>query len=106
MKDFIASCWYSVMDSRYNPLKDANLESKHWVMQVLAWMWSMIFSVSFLSIFHFGILWAAHLLLIAGVFLTLAAFKHTQQTQSLVTLDDAKNFGHSTKCVWKLDSEA
>ena len=78
----MASCWYSVMDSRYNPLKDANLESKHYIMQVLAWMWTMIFSLSFLSIFQFGILWLAHLLIIAGVFLTIVTFKHTKKAQS------------------------
>lgn len=106
MKDFIVSCWHSVMDSRYNPLKDANLASQHYVMQVLAWMWTMIFSVYFLSIFQFGILWIAHLLIIAGAFLTMAAFEHTKKTQSLATSDDSQNFGHSSKCVWKLDAEA
>jgi hypothetical protein len=106
MKDFIVSCWHSVMDSRYNPLKDANLASQHYVMQVLAWMWTMIFSVSFLSIFQFGVLWISHLLVIAGVFLTMAAFEHTKKTQSLATSDDTQNFGHSSKCVWKLDAEA
>lgn len=73
---------------------------------LLAWMWTMIFSVSFLSIFQFGILWIAHLLIIAGVFLTMAAFEHTKKTQSLAISDDTQNFGHSTKCVWKLDAEA
>jgi len=106
MKNFMISCWHSVMDSRYNPLKDANLASQYYVMQVLAWMWTMIFSVSFLSIFQFGILWIAHLLIIAGVFLTMGAFEHTKKTQSLAAPNDAHNFGQSTKCVWKLNTEA
>ena len=107
MKSFVISCWYSVMDSRYNPLKDANLASQHYVMQVLGWMWTMIFSVSFLSILQFGILWIAHLLAIAGIFLTMAAFEHTKKAQlAAVSFQGAENFGHSTKCVWKLDAEA
>lgn len=106
MKNFLISCWHSVMDSRYNPLKDANLASQYYVMQVLAWMWTMIFSVSFLSIFQFGILWIAHLLIISGIFLTMGAFEHTKKTQALASSDGVERFGQSTKCVWKLDAEA
>jgi len=106
MKSFVISCWKSVMDSRYNPLKGANLASQYYVMQVLSWMWTMIFSVSFLSIYQFGILWIAHLLIISGAFLTVAAFEHTKKTQRLDSQNDSEKFGQSTRCVWKLDAEA
>ena len=64
-----------VMDSRHNPLSyipDTN--TRHMVMQVLAWMWCIIFAMSVGSITVFGISALAHALLIAGVFITAGVF--------------------------------
>jgi formate hydrogenlyase subunit 3/multisubunit Na+/H+ antiporter MnhD subunit len=44
------------------------------VMQVLAWMWCIIFAMSVGSITVFGISALAHALLIAGVFITAGVF--------------------------------
>ena len=63
------------MDSRHNPLSyipDTN--TRHMVMQVLAWMWCIIFAMSVGSITVFGISALAHALLIAGVFITAGVF--------------------------------
>ena len=79
MKNFIVGCWDAVMDNRYNPLRHLDVASQHFIMQVLAWMWSMVFSLSFLSIYHFGIAWAGHLLLIGGVAATVAVFKEGEK---------------------------
>ena len=69
--------WYQlVMDSRYNPLSyipDNN--TRHMVMQVLAWMWCIIFAMSVGSVTVFGISAIAHALLIAGVFITAGVFE-------------------------------
>lgn len=54
MRKFIADCWAAVMDNRHNPLRHLDLASQHYFMQVLGWMWSMVFSLAFLSIFKFG----------------------------------------------------
>ena len=64
-----------VMDNRHNPLSyipDTN--TRHMVMQVLAWMWCIIFAMSVGSITVFGISALAHALLIAGVFITAGVF--------------------------------
>ena len=64
-----------VMDSRHNPLSyipDTN--TRHMVMQVLAWMWCIIFAMSVGSVTVFGISALAHALLIAGVFITAGVF--------------------------------
>ena len=45
------------------------------VMQVLAWMWCIIFAMSVGSITVFGISAIAHALLIAGVFITAGVFE-------------------------------
>lgn len=73
--------WKSVMDSRYNPLKHMDLASSHYLMQVLAWMWSMIFSLSFLSIYYFSYVWLGHLLVIGGVFLTMSLFERAESVK-------------------------
>ena len=69
--------WYQlVMDSRYNPLSHIpDNNTRHMVMQVLAWMWCIIFAMSVGSITVFGISAIAHALLIAGVFITAGVFE-------------------------------
>ena len=44
-------------------------------MQVLAWMWCVIFSMSVGSIYVFQVSAIAHALTISGVFITFAAFE-------------------------------
>ena len=69
--------WYQlVMDSRYNPLSHIpDNNTRHMVMQVLAWMWCIIFAMSVGSVTVFGISAIAHALLIAGVFITAGVFE-------------------------------
>ena len=65
-----------VMDSRYNPLSNIqDVTIRHLVMQLLAWMWCIIFSMWMGSIFVFGLSAVIHALLIAGVFITAATFE-------------------------------
>ena len=54
MKHAIVETWDAVMDNRHNPLRHLDLASQHYLMQVLGWMWSMVFCLSFLSIVQFG----------------------------------------------------
>lgn len=76
MKKFIYDSWVSVMDYRHNPLRHiSDLQTRHVVMQILAWMWCMIFAASVGSITVFGISAVAHALFIAGIVLTVATFE-------------------------------
>jgi hypothetical protein len=90
------------MDSRYNPLRHLDLASQHYMMQVLGWMWSMVFCLSFLSIFEFGLVWMSHLLLFGGVCFTVAVFKEAerQSTSRMSAIEGA------SRSVWMLDKEA
>ena len=66
----------TVMDSRYNPL--ANIQDvtiRHLVMQILAWMWCLVFSMWMGSLLLFGVSATVHAILIAGVFITVATFE-------------------------------
>ena len=65
-----------IMDSRHNPLSylpDNN--TRHMVMQLLAWMWCIIFSMSVGSVIVFGVTAVIHSLLVAGVFVTASVFE-------------------------------
>jgi hypothetical protein len=105
MKSFIADCWDTVMNGERNPLRHLDMASQHYFMQVLGWMWSMVFSLSFLSIFHFGYVWMGHLLLIGGVAMTVAVFREAERRSSQAVPVERELSGAS-RCVWKLDSEA
>jgi len=72
---------------------------------VLGWMWSMVFSLSFLSIFQFGYMWGAHVLFIAGVCMTVAVFREAEKTRSVESMG-APGLSASSPCVWRLDTEA
>ena len=44
--DIFKSFWSPIMDSNVNPLKNiTNLKIRHMVMQILAFMWSGVFSL-------------------------------------------------------------
>ena len=103
MKKQIAMNWNAVMDHRFNPLKNLDVRSGHFLMQVLSWMWSMIFSVSFLSIHYFGYVWLAHLLVIGGVFVTLTVFKRAENRREQMT--SVPHLSGASKCVWQMDRE-
>ena len=104
MKDLAISSWDAVMDNRYNPLRHLDPASQHFVMQVLGWMWSMVFSLSFLSIFYFSVVWMAHLLILGGVALTVATFRQAEK-QSLARNSRLQS-GAAPACVWMLEKEA
>jgi hypothetical protein len=104
MKNQIVSTWKLVMDHQYNPLKYMKLQQRHLVMQMLAWMWSMIFSLSFMSIYVFGYVWIGHVLVIGGVFITFAIFERARASSE--GLEPVANLSGASKCVWQMDREA
>ena len=100
MKEFIVSSWNVVMDSSHNPLRHLDLATQHYFMQVLGWMWSMVFSLSFLSIFHFGYVWMAHLLFFGGVAFTVSVFKEAEKQNAFAEQLITEEFSAASACVW------
>ena len=46
MREHIVDIWNNVMDARYNPLRNIpDLQVRHMVMQVLAFLWSLVFGL-------------------------------------------------------------
>ena len=73
---FIVNCWNTIMDHNMNPLsRIPDLGIRHVVMQILAWMWCIIFSMSIGSITVFGVSAVAHALFIAGIVVTVGTFE-------------------------------
>ena len=64
------------MDHKKNPLSNIpNMQVRHMVLQLLAWMWCIVFSFYLGSIVVFGISAIAHLALIAAIVITVVTFK-------------------------------
>ena len=76
MRQFIHDSWNAVMNYNYNPLKHIpDLQVRHMVMQILAWMWCIAFSMWFGSMWIFGLTTMIHIILIVAIVLTVAAFE-------------------------------
>jgi hypothetical protein len=77
MREFIFDSWNAVMDYKHNPLKHIpDLQVRHMVMQVLAFMWALAFSLFIIdNLFFFGISAIGHVALIAAVVITVGTFK-------------------------------
>jgi hypothetical protein len=72
----IVNLYNLVMDSRRNPLSHIpDNNTRHLVMQVLAWMWCIVFNMWMGSILVFGLSAATHAILLAGIFATVGVFE-------------------------------
>ena len=77
MRSFIVNGWNGVMDYKHNPLKHIpDLQVRHMVMQVLAFMWALCFSLFIIdSVWFFGVSALGHVALIAAIVITVGTFK-------------------------------
>jgi len=76
MQTFIVNSWNYVMNDKRNPLRHIeDLQTRPVVMQLLAWMWCIIFSMYLGSMWVFGITAVAHILVVAGIVLTVGTFE-------------------------------
>ena len=80
MNKFVYDNWNMIMNADINPLKNIpHLNTRHMIMQVLAWMWCITFSMYFSSMWIFGITAIAHILVLAAIVLTVSAFDVAQK---------------------------
>ena len=76
MRDFVVSSWNVVMDSDYNQLSNiTNLAVRHMIMQVLAWMWCIVFGIMVGSMYMGVFSMALHTLLIGAIAITVGTFE-------------------------------
>ena len=76
MKKFVHNTWNLVMNNNLNPLKNIpDINTRHMIMQVLAWMWCAVFSLWIGNIFIFGASAVIHSVLLACVVITVTTFE-------------------------------
>ena len=79
MQKWVYDNWNLVMNVKYNPLKNIpDVHVRHLVMQILAWMWCITFSMYFSSMWVFGITAVAHVFVIAAIVFTVVTFQRVQ----------------------------
>ena len=93
-----------VMDKGLNPLGSMSTAARHQLVPVLVWSWSIISALAFLSIFAFGYVWLSHVLLVAGVFMTIAISRRAASRRQARA--PAPYLSRASKCVWQMDREA
>jgi hypothetical protein len=76
MRTFIVNGWNLVMDDKRNPLSNIpDLQVRHLVMQVLAWMWCIVFAFIVGSWTAFGVSAVMHVVLLAAIAITVGTFE-------------------------------
>ena len=76
MQKFVYDSWNSIMNHNKNPLKNIpDINTRHMIMQILAWIWCIIFSTYFSSMWIFGITTIAHVLILCAIAITVATFE-------------------------------
>ena len=82
IREWIVDCWNGIMNYERNPLRHIpDLQVRHMVMQVLAFMWSGVFALLIAdSITVFAYSSIAHIAFITAVVVTVATFKVAEKS--------------------------
>ena len=76
MRTWVYNSWNSVMNMDHNPLKNIpDLQTRHLIMQVLAWMWCITFAMIVGSWTVFGVSAIAHVFLLGAIAVTVGTFE-------------------------------
>ena len=76
MREFIYDSWNGVMNMDKNPLRHIpDTNTRHMVLQVLAWMWCIVFSMWVGSFWIMGASMIAHVLILGAIAVTVATFE-------------------------------
>ena len=105
MRQFIYDSWNGVMDMEKNPLRHIpDLQTRHMVLQILAWMWATTFSLWVGSIYAFGVSTIAHLVIIAAIVVTVGTFETAKRRPTFfLRMEHGTNGYHTpsrTRYMW------
>ena len=77
------------MNHDRNPLKNIpHTNTRHMIMQVLAWMWCIAFSSYFSSMWIFGVTAIAHIIILAAIAVTVATFETARRKPDFFLRND------------------
>ena len=93
------------MDSRHNPLSHVpDTNTRHLVMQVLAWMWCIVFSMWVGSFWIMGVSMIAHALILAAIVITVVTFETAKKRPTFfLRMEQGTNGYHTpsrTRHMW------
>lgn len=86
MRQHIYDTWHLVMDSDKSPLKNIpDTNARHLILQILAWMWCIVFSIFLGSYVVFGLTAIAHVLLLAAIAITVGTFDTANRNPKMLS---------------------
>ena len=102
MRQFIYDSWNSIMNADINPLKHIpNTAIRHMVLQILAWMWCIVFAFYVGSITVFGISTVAHALILMAIVITVATFETAKRKpQFFLKKNGYHSFPRARQYMW------
>jgi hypothetical protein len=87
MRSFVLDSWNTVMNLKYNPLKNIpDTSTRHMIMQVLAWMWCIVFGFIVSSWTIFGVSAIIHMVLLGAIAVTVGTFEIAKRNPQLFNL--------------------
>jgi len=97
VRQFIYDSWNGIMNADVNPLKHIpDTNTRHMVLQVLAWMWCIVFSMYIGSAFVMGVTMIVHVIFLAAIVVTVATFETAKRKPSFFLRLEQKTNGYHT----------
>lgn len=101
MREWIYNCWSVVMDANYSPLKHIkDLQARHMILQLLAWMWCIVFGISVGSWTVFGVSVVGHVLLLAAIVITVGTFETARRSPQSFNFIKGYHSNRSRGAIW------
>ena len=105
MREFIYDSWNGVMNMDKNPLRHIpDTNTRHMVLQVLAWMWCIVFSMWVGSFWIMGASMIAHVLILGAIAVTVATFETAKRKPTFfLRMEQGTNGYHTpsrTRHMW------
>ena len=92
MREWIYNSWNVVMDSDKNPLSVIpDFSTRHMIMQILAWMWCIVFAVIVGSMWAGVMSMVIHTLLLGAIAVTVATFETAKRNPQSFRRDNGWN---------------
>ncbi len=101
MRQYVYDSWNSVMDAESNPLRHIpDLNTRHMVLQVLAWMWCIVFSMWVGSFWIMGASMIAHAFILAAIVITVATFETAKRKPTFFSNFPTSTPSRSRQYMW------
>jgi len=101
MRTWVVNCWNVVMDHEKNPLSVIpDFSTRHLIMQVLAWMWCIVFGITVGSWTVFGISAVGHVLLLGAIAITVATFETAKRKPAVFNLRRGYHTPGRSRSLW------